>query len=194
MQVNETLLLDTLSKCEPIIRGRFTRKLGVLGSRFDVDDLFQVVSLRAHNSMPSCNAETPEQFRHWVLTIAKNSFESAKTEHLGVQTRSLRREDLAIGVATDESRDGFQPAGREAVDAVELQEDMTKAKALMDRLPKQTQRVLSMRYIEQLEYDEIAKREDVSVNAARLIVSRGLSKLRAEGSQPNLPGFDQLDQ
>lgn len=193
MSFTQDQIVDSLLDCEATIRGRYDRKLSMLGSRFDVDDLFQVTCMKAHQAQESCKAETPEQLRHWILTIAKNSFETAKTTHLGVQTRSLRREDCAIGVATDDSRDGYQPADDDAADSVEQHEDFLRATALVDRLPKQSQRILSMRYVDQLDYSEIAEREGMTENSVRLVVSRGLAKVRCEQSQPSLPGFDLME-
>jgi RNA polymerase sigma-70 factor (ECF subfamily) len=58
-------------------------------------------------------------------------------------------------------------------------------RAAVDRLPSDQRAALELRVVEQLDYDEVAGRLGITVNAARLRVSRALRALtlRMEGAQ-----------
>ena len=62
--------------------------------------------------------------------------------------------------------------------------------ACIDRLPKQRQTVLRMRYLEHLSYAQIAAELDISESAARTSVSQAIVAARSEMDQYSLPGFE----
>lgn len=181
MQVTTKLLIETLSEVESVIVSRYSRKLAMVSARFGIDDLLQTVAMKAHVSLESCQAETAEELRHWVLTIARNAVETVITANRASK-RSTLREGCAIGVATDESRDGYQPAApiADPATATEVKEQCEAMLAVVETLPELQAKCLRMRYLEQMEYDEIAKVVGCSAQAVRSVVSRGLAKARTK--------------
>lgn len=191
MRLTTDNLVSTLAECEPIIHNRFRRRLSFLNRRFDTDDLYQVVCMKALKFFGQCKAENESQLKHWVLVIAKNACESAVTEHLGMNNRTIRKEQVAIGVATAQESNGFDPAYESDPSRVmELKEEFGHALSRLDRIPKVQQRALELRYLNQMEYAEIAAELGQTENAVRLMVSRGASAVRGESAQPCLPGFE----
>lgn len=186
MQVTTDLVLETLAATESTIRARYARRLSRMNQRFDLDDLCQTVAIKAVQSADSCKAETMEQLRYWVLTIAKYTCETAVTEHLGAKKRSLRAESVAIGVATEESRDGYQPASEDVggLDAAIVREECEQAYAMLDCLTAAQRQAVTMRYVDQAEYSDIAEALGVTMQAARSLVSRGLQAARSQVGQP----------
>jgi len=63
---------------------------------------------------------------------------------------------------------------------VELSESAKQIKILINKLPDLQRTVMHMRDIEQLEYEEIAERTELKVNAIRVNLSRARQKVRDE--------------
>ncbi len=192
MQLTTDQLVSTLAECESTIHARFRRRLAFVNQRMDTDDLFQITCMRALKSFATCKASNEDELKHWVLTIARNSCETEVTRHLGTDSRSLRREQCAIGVGTGEDSTGFNPSYESEPDVgMILAEEFGSAISRLDRIPKIQQRALEMRYLDQEDYTEIAEELACTENAARLLVSRGAAAVRGQKDQPCLPGFEE---
>ncbi|MCR9292062.1 MAG: sigma-70 family RNA polymerase sigma factor [bacterium] len=190
--MTEQELIDTLNEVESTIHARFGRRLKMIGARCDTDDLFQMTAVKAFRFIHQCRAETPAQRKHWVLVIARNTAETIITQNYGMTGRSVRKEEVAIGIPTDNSRDGFQPACEaDPSQALQLTEEFGHALSRLDRIPSDQQRALELRFLHSMDYAEIADEMGITENAARLMVSRGAKAVRTEESQPCLPGFEQ---
>lgn len=70
----------------------------------------------------------------------------------------------------------------------ELSEAAGQVKTLIEQLPDLQQKVMQLRDIEQLEYEEIAKRTGLQVNAIRVNLSRARKKVRDEFLKLNSDG------
>jgi RNA polymerase sigma factor (sigma-70 family) len=164
MQVTTDLVLETLAATESTIRARFGRRLSRMNQRYDLDDLCQDVAIKAVNGADGCRAETMEELRHWILTIAKYTCETQVTRHLGTGKRSLRVEAVVVGQATDESRDGYQPATGdcEGLEAAVIREEVEQAYAMLDRLWAPRKTALLMRLVDGASDEEIAEKLGVT--------------------------------
>ncbi|MCK9290225.1 MAG: RNA polymerase sigma factor [Bacteroidales bacterium] len=81
--------------------------------------------------------------------------------------------------------------GRSANDLnneTELRESADQIKKLIGKLPELQQRVMYLRDIEQLEYEEISKNTGLTVNAVRVNLSRARKKVRDEFLKINSDG------
>lgn len=184
-------LVEVLVDAEPVIKDRYERMLSSISHRFDTDDLYQATCFRAVRSAERCNGTTPVEVHNWVMKIAANACRTAITAHKVSLIRSTRIERISIGVCSDESV-GLDPED-EAVDmqaVAVVREQCQHMLACIDRLPKQRQSVLRMRYMESLSYDQIAIRLGITEAAARTSVSQALTDARTEVVQYSLPGFD----
>jgi RNA polymerase sigma factor (sigma-70 family) len=126
------------------------------------------------------------------MKIAANACRSAITAHKVSAVRSTKFEKLAIGQPKSDScditldpEDSIDMASQAAIKA-ECQHML----ACIDRLPKQRQTVLRMRYLEHLSYSQIAAELDISESAARTSVSQAIVAARSEMDQYSLPGFE----
>lgn len=176
--ITEARLIAVLSETDSVIRSRYARKLSMVAGRVDIDDILQVVALKCFRALAQCNAQNDDELRHWVLQAARFEVQTAITGHRAAK-RSTAREQVAIGVATDDSRDGFQPAVE--VDpslACEVREQCDAMLYALSQIPAKQAKAVRMLYIEGREYAEIADSLGVSVNACRLLVSRGIKACR----------------
>jgi RNA polymerase sigma-70 factor (ECF subfamily) len=71
---------------------------------------------------------------------------------------------------------------------IELSEAAGQVKTLIEQLPDLQQKVMHLRDIEQLEYEEIAERTGLQVNAIRVNLSRARKKVRDEFLKLNSDG------
>jgi RNA polymerase sigma factor (sigma-70 family) len=180
MILSQDKLIEVLTACEEQIRWKCGHRLASLGARCDLDDLMQIVWTKANAGLTGCTAANEHQLRGWIMVIAKNACEDMVTYERGSLNRSTRREEVAIGVATDESRDGFQPAAGSADPAVAVaaREEADRMIGLLATLPKAMKQAVTLRFIEQKEFDEIAAEMGVLPESVRSLVSRGLAELR----------------
>ncbi len=108
----------------------------------------------------------------WLFGIARNLLRQYH-KHNRIETNARRRLGLPLAFAESEEYEAVEerlqagalgPALRDAVGA----------------LPTDQRLALELRVVDQLEYDEVAGRLGISVNAARLRVSRALRSLVVE--------------
>lgn len=176
----ETTLIEVLTEVKPVIVSRFASKLATLGARVDVEDLMQDVSIKAFTSFDGCQAETVEQLRHWILTIARNTCEGLITTHRGYAKRSTRMEAMSIDNKASSDDTSFQPAvSDDPADIVAIDETIAEVMAALGTLSERQQIAVRMKYMDGAEYDAIAAALNVSYGAARTLVSRGVENLRS---------------
>lgn len=185
-------LAEVLEQAKPVIVDRYTRMLSSISHRFDVDDLYQATCFRACRSIQRCQGSTPEEVHNWVMKIAANACRTAITAHKVSKIRSTRVEKLSVGVVDKDVDSSIDPADEDVdmnADAL-IREECRHMLACIDRLPRQRQHVLRMRYLECKSYKEIAAELDITETAARTSLSQALSDARSEVSQYSLPGFE----
>lgn len=182
-------LEDVLLEVRPVISQRYIRSLSSISHRFDVDDLYQSVCIRAFRSISKCNGQTFGEVRNWVLKIAANVFRSAIATHKLSAKRSTNRERCVVATSGDEPH--VEP-WTEPVESMQVvvDEQCQHMRACIDRLPRSQQRIVVMRFLEQRSYIEIADELGVTVQAARTSVSQAVKRVRAEMPQRNLTGFE----
>lgn len=185
-------LAEVLEQAKPVIVDRYTRMLSSISHRFDVDDLYQQTSIRALRSIERCNGTTAAEIHNWIMKIAANACRTAITAHKVSKIRSTRVEKLSVGVVDKEADSSLDPEDEDIDMNAEalIREECRHMIACIDRLPKQRQAVLRMRYLESKSYAEIAAELDITETAARTSLSQALSDARSEVSQYSLPGFE----
>ena len=141
-----------------------------LGRQRDAEDLTQETFLIAWKSIRQLTS--PDGFRPWLLTIAKNVAIDAQ-RHESRQKRSAVRTENSpdhLSSAADQHPD---PAAN-AVN-VELQE---KALDLLRSLPDEYRVPLMMRYLDEFDCDKIGQQLGLSNGSLRGLLHRGMSMLR----------------
>lgn len=180
-------LTDVLLEVQPVIRQRYQRRLATIAQRFDTDDLCQATAMRAVRGLPGCKAATREELKRWVIVISANCVRSALKSHKGTEKRAISSQ---MNLVTDSGDNMDLPSrDRDAWADKVVKADCQHMLGCLDRLPKQRQRILEMRYLQGLGHEVIAKQLGISVSASRVSLSQALDQLKSEMGQYSLPNF-----
>ena len=129
-------------------------------NRAEVDDIFQTVFLKLHQSRSKYNSQFP--FEPWLFAVLRNSmndhFRKQKKEFQDVALDNLEKTPPALQVEDKHNLDGLLPTN------IDLSEDMRKA--------------IELRFGSDFSFDEIAATLGTTGSNARQLVSRALKKLR----------------
>jgi RNA polymerase sigma-70 factor, ECF subfamily len=125
----------------------------------DVEDLVQEVFLRAYQAFAALRPNS--QHRAWLYKIATNC---AYTK--------LRRERLSAlhELPAELSSDTESPSSSDGMER--------KVRALVERLPAKQRICVTLRYLQDLDYPEIARIAGCSQESARANVSQAIRRLR----------------
>ena len=135
-------------------------------------DILQDTMLRAHRALPRLAAGANE--RAWLYRIATNT----SLNHLRSRTRE--REALRRHAADRET--AVEPPADRAQEREEAQRAALWANVA--RLPARQRLALTLRIVDELDYEEIARRVGGSAATARANVYQATRKLRLEVSAP----------
>ena len=136
---------------------RFVRSR--IDSSADVDDVLQTVFLRIHSNLD--RLQDADRLESWVFQIARN----AVTDHFRKQRTADGDVESLIADADD--------ADTESVQA-ELAGCLN---SLVERLPEDQRRALSLYEFDRLSQSEIATRESISLSGAKSRIQRGRRSL-----------------
>lgn len=144
------------------------RAQSILGNRDRAEDVVQEAFIRIYRFAPRFKSDAGS-FRAWSLTILMNVArthyrKSARERHFSVALDPEHYESLADNSAPD--KEGHEAYAREVVE-----------QALKDA-PRDVARILTLAFIEDLPYKDIAKREGLSIAAVKTRVHRAKEVLR----------------
>jgi RNA polymerase sigma-70 factor (ECF subfamily) len=134
----------------------------------DVEDLAQEVFLKAYQSFGRLREQS--NHRAWLYKIATNCAYTSLRERRNKRGKTLRLDDawseqmLASDLA-------FGPVARN--------QSAQRARALVENLPVKQKTALVLRYLQELDYGEIASVMGCSQGSARANVYQALRRLRA---------------
>lgn len=165
MPISEDQLVATLKDSMPSIGAMCMRRLQTIQARFDIDDLQQVVAIKALCSRKQLESNDPETAGRWVRKIATNA------------CRTVVAHELTAGRNITQTVEMGQPQIA-YVDEQDFSEDLEQIKAALKLIPERQAQALRLRYFEMLDYAIIAERMGGNVNSVRLLVSRGLEAVR----------------
>lgn len=169
---SEAELIEVLESSRAKLGALCIAKLKPIQSRIDVDDVAQIVAVRALHSLDQATGD----LHGWVYRIAQNVTSSCLTAHFA-DKRSMARtvSDDVIDLAAERAL----PVNLEGVQLVDLQDELAAVEAAIEsELSPAQAKAVRMRYLELAEYTEVAAAMDCSVNAARCLVAKGLEKVR----------------
>ncbi|MBI3944087.1 MAG: RNA polymerase sigma factor [Chloroflexi bacterium] len=150
-------------------------------SAVDAEDLVQEVFIRAYQAFT--RLELDSNYRAWLYKIATNCAYTALQ-------RGQRRQqhEWLPPLEKPASQDGGYTSRIQMAESPQdyamLNEAVVAVKQAIVHLPAKQQAALVMRYLQELEYNEIAEALDCSEESARANVYQGTKRLRQElGSQ-----------
>jgi len=135
-----------------------------LFDKTDAEDVVSAVFLAVAQGIRSFPGRTEQDFRNWVYAIAAN--------HCNAHIRkvSTRRRLLARAARTRTDALGSELTGEDS--------DWSQLYQAIRRLKPRRQTIVTLRFFENLGYDEIAAIVGTTPQATRVAVHRALKKLR----------------
>ena len=141
---------------------RFATRM--LGNREDAEEASQEALMRAYRSLGIYDERTA--FRTWLFTILTNRCRTALL-HRGRRERRVIADEYAVATAADES----------SAEALDFNIELARA---LDVLPADQREAFLLKYVEQLEYTEMAAMTGDGVSALKMRVRRACARLRRE--------------
>jgi RNA polymerase sigma-70 factor (ECF subfamily) len=133
-------------------------------SRDRAEDLAGETWVQVVRGLDSFQAEEPQAFRAWVLSIARHRW-------LDDQRARGRRPEIVAQELPD------RPAGTDVATAVDEMMSTEAALALIARLPREQAEVVTLRYIADLDVAATAATLGKEPGAVRVLAHRGLRRL-----------------
>ena len=151
----------------------------------DDEDLTQEVFIKVYRAIPGFRGGST--FRTWIHRIAHNHCLSE------LRRKGRRGEHLSIEEEGDEKLHCLLPDTRHGLeDEIEKRDLSQSIRTLMERLPPQYREVLTLFYLEQAKYEEIAEIMGIPLGTVKTHIHRARLRLRdlllAEGDIAGLTG------
>jgi RNA polymerase sigma-70 factor (ECF subfamily) len=134
----------------------------MLGDADEAEDVLQETFVRAYRSLARC--EDPGRFGSWLLSILVNRCRTAASR----RSRRTRMEAAMPVPRASVEHPAERRAWREAIERA------------LHRLDPASREAFLLKYVENLEYQEIAGVTGVGISALKMRVKRACTRLRAE--------------
>lgn len=157
----------------PIVIRYVMRRLFVQAA---AEDVVSEVFLHVAEHLPTFAGVTELEFRCWTYRIASNAVATA--------LRSGRRRNELLELAVQSGRLSAATEAT-ALDSESLAADWSEVASALMELDERSQAAVTLRYMESLKYEEIAKILSIRPATARVVVSRALDRLRALLARPH---------
>ena len=139
--------------------------------RLDDEDLTQEVFLRAYEALPGFREES--RFSTWLYRIARNLCLSE------LRKRGRRGEHLSLeGEESEGGRPFLSPGREDPGDQVERRDVARAVRELMARLPERYRTALTLFYLHEVRYEEIAEIMGIPLGTVKTHLRRGRLRLR----------------
>src|SRR5262245_53444631 len=156
-----------------------------LRAKNSASDLVQETFVEAQRDFGQFQGETEAELLAWLRQLLLHRVGKLRRRYRDTQKRRLTRE---VALGGDDSSDGpaaglaantLSPSGQ----AMEHEQDET-LRAALGRLPEDYRRVITLRYEEQLPFEEIGRLLQRSPDAARKLWARAVERLHEELERP----------
>ena len=153
---------------------------GPMKVRCDASDIVQETMLEAIRDFGRFAGRSEPEFSAWLKQIHRHNVEEALRRHVGVERRSLRREQRLLPAEGSVSFFWKEPAARQTTASQQMirGEKALRLAALLESLPPAQREAVVLRHLEGLSLEDIATRLGRSAAATAGLIKRGLQKLR----------------
>lgn len=161
-----------------------------LQSRVNASDVVQETFLEAHRDFAQFRGNHEAQFAAWLKQILSNNLARAIERHVKAQKRNIRKELPAAPFDTEGGRSECRldaiaaDKGRSPSAEVRYRETLFQLADRMAGLPDDYRRVLTLRHLEGLSFNQIAQKMDRTSGAVRMLWLRALDSLRSRMKSP----------
>ena len=159
------LLLIANDELEPALR-----------CKGNASDLVQETFLRAQRGVEAFRGRTASEWRHWLRSILVRNLAQERRRFRSTAKRQVR---LEVTIA-DESRLSSAWSNETPSHDLDRREREAELYEGLQRLPEHYRQVVVWHHLEQLTFDEIGQRFQISAEAARKLWTRALGRLRKE--------------
>ena len=140
----------------------------IIYNKADAQDILQRVALRAYRKFGDYDSAQP--FQGWVFGIAK-------FEVLGYFRDHGRNMEVIDSEISERLADNMEDQSE--IISREEEERHERLEQLLQQIPPKAQELISLRFFENREYDEIAQLLNTNEGAVRTAISRIIAKLRS---------------
>ena len=151
------------------------REIGTqLQAKFDAADVVQTSLVDAMNSIDQFRGSSEQEMRSWLTKIVLNNLQDEARRYTKTQARAVDRENTSgsiLEVLLDD-------LSKTPSALLSTQEQVSRLKLLIEKLPQQQQVVLDYRHQHEMSYPQIAERLGIEEATARKIWSRATIQLR----------------
>lgn len=156
-----------------------------LRAKVSPSDVLQETFLIAQRKIASFEGKSEAELLAWLRAILLNKIQSVQQQYLGVQARDVRREVLIDFLSSSQNGlpDDIDSPSRCAMAA----ERRVTIDECLSRLPSEYEKVLRLRYWEQLSLDEIAQRMNRSTDAVQKLWFRAVERMKRELNRDERP-------
>jgi RNA polymerase sigma-70 factor (ECF subfamily) len=146
-------------------------------------DLVQETFLEAHRLFTRFQGTSSADLLGWLRAILKNKAATFSRRYQGTDKRQVTREVPLNALAEQPGQPAAPVSSPSSV--VVRQEQAEAVLRALERMPEQYRDVIVWRQWERLPFDEIARRLDKTVDAARMTWWRAIERLRLELETPS---------
>jgi RNA polymerase sigma-70 factor (ECF subfamily) len=172
---NKQVLGALLAQLRPWLRGQAQGLLGQrLAARIDGSDIVQDVHLRALECFEQFQGDSMPRLRAWIGEILRNIITDCR-QRQGADKRDRDKEVPGGKLFSDLPGNATAPSQK----AIRNEQQARLSDALQ-RLPEKQRLVFQLRLYEQLPFEEVARRVDVTVVNARVLMVRAIERLKNE--------------
>jgi RNA polymerase sigma-70 factor, ECF subfamily len=163
-----------------MIAARLDRRLA---PRLDPSDVVQETLADAARRLPDYLRDRPLPFRAWLFRLAADRLARTHRDHVASSVRGIGREERIEGPSPDKataSRLVDRLAANDTTPGHRLarQERRLLLARVIERMIVADRQLLTLRYVDQLTFDEIAAVLEIGLSAAKMRHLRAVERLR----------------
>jgi RNA polymerase sigma-70 factor (ECF subfamily) len=152
-----------------------------LRAKGGASDLVQDTFLEAQRDFARFRGSTEEELRGWLRALLQHRLANFARQYRQTQKRGLEREvALDAGDSSAAAGGGLAAPTPTPSQEVMANEQAEAVRRCLERLPEDYRTVISLRYQEDLSFEEIGRRMQRSAEAARKLWWRAVERLQAE--------------
>ncbi len=153
-------------------RGVYTLIVRMVRNSETANDLSQDTFIRLYSSLSSYNPEY--KFSSWLFKIANN----LTIDYLRRQKQYVLSLDQPFETEKDTMQFQVSVEGEDPLDRIEALELGEKIKEAIEKLPPDYRRVILLRHVEDMTYEEIVEVTDLPLGTVKTLIFRGRRLLR----------------
>lgn len=138
----------------------------------DAEDLAQTAFIKAYEALPSSRTDLP--FKPWLFQICINLCKNFLKKKKNISFSDMESEDSEESLSFEEKIGSDDP---DPFEQLVLEEQKTIVTKSMESIPEKFQRILSLRYMEQLQYDEISRLLSLPLGTVKTHINRAKAHL-----------------